>query len=123
MLSRWPIRSKLLLCLGLLFLIVTGLSFGSFRGVYSYRRLARSLSQRARELPLSANLTQSINQLKAVVGTSMETSSLPITDPQQQQQIEDSFRHQHHVATLALQAYRARSCMSLQNVEPLQTFF
>ncbi|MFP6751034.1 MAG: hypothetical protein VB855_05130, partial [Pirellulaceae bacterium] len=106
MLSRWPIRSKLLLCIGLLFLIVAGLSFGSFRGVYSYRRLARSLSQRARELPLSANLTQSINQLEAVVGTNIETSSLPLTDPQQQQQIEDSFRHQHHVATLALQAYR-----------------
>jgi len=105
-LSRWPIRSKLLLCIGLLFLIVAGLSFGSFRGVYSYRRLARSISQRARELPLSANLTQSINQLKAVVGTNIETSSLPLTDPQQQQQIEDSFRHQHHVATLALQAYR-----------------
>ena len=62
MLSRWPIRFKLLLCIGLLFLIVAGLSFGSFRGVYSYRRLARSISQRARELPLSGDLTRSIRQ-------------------------------------------------------------
>lgn len=105
MLSRWPIRSKLLLCVWLLFLILAGLSFGSFRGVYSYRRLARSISQRAQELPLSGDLTQSVNQLQAVVGTNLETSSLPLTDPQQRR-IEESFRQQHHVATLALLEYR-----------------
>ena len=105
MLSRWPIRSKLLLCLGLLFLIVTGLSFGSFRGVYSYRRLARSISQRAQELPLSGDLTQSINQLQKVVVTNLETSSLSLALPQRRQ-VEESFRQQHHVATLALLEYR-----------------
>jgi hypothetical protein len=64
LLSRWPIRYKLLLGVGLLFLIVALLSFSGFRGVYSYRQLARSISRRAAELPLAADWTRSVDELR-----------------------------------------------------------
>ena len=108
MLSRWPIRFKLLLCIGLLFLIVAGLSFGSFRGVYSYRRLARSISQRARELPLSGDLTRSIKQLQEVTGTHLDADSMPLNDPQVGNNIVEAFHRQHRVATEALVQYRTQ---------------
>ena len=48
----WPIRDKLLL-VGLLVAVVVGtLSASSFVGIYSYRRLVRSLSSRAAELAI-----------------------------------------------------------------------
>jgi len=37
MLSRWPIRYKLMLGVATMFLIVAGLSFSGFKGVYAYR--------------------------------------------------------------------------------------
>ena len=56
MLAHWSIRNKLLFCIVTLFLIVTVLSFSSFRGVYAYRELARSISyQRANELSWHRN--------------------------------------------------------------------
>jgi two-component system, NtrC family, sensor kinase len=60
MLSRWPIRHKLQLGVAILFLIVATLAFSGFRGVYAYRELARSISERAAELPKSAILLQHV---------------------------------------------------------------
>ncbi len=43
-LSRWPIRNKLLLGIALLVVILSTISTSSFQGTYSYRGLVRSLS-------------------------------------------------------------------------------
>ena len=51
--SRWSIQTKLLLCVALLCLIVATLAVSGFRGVYSYRQLARTISLRASELPVA----------------------------------------------------------------------
>ena len=64
MLARWRIRYKLLLGTTVLFLIVGVLSATSIRGVYSYRHLARTVSIRATELPLAAELAQRVNELR-----------------------------------------------------------
>jgi two-component system NtrC family sensor kinase len=48
----------------MLFLIVAALSFGGITGVMSYRHLVRSVSARAEELPLAAELIQSVNRLR-----------------------------------------------------------
>ena len=45
MLSHWPIRKKLFLCLGLLLLMVGMLSWGGIYGLYAYRDLVRSLRE------------------------------------------------------------------------------
>ncbi|RLS98476.1 MAG: hypothetical protein DWI13_02775, partial [Planctomycetota bacterium] len=60
----WPIRDKLLL-VGLLVAVVVGtLSASSFVGIYSYRRLVRSLSSRAAELPLASEVSRSVERLR-----------------------------------------------------------
>ena len=56
MLSQWPFRYKLIVCLTMLCMIVAAMSFSGFQGVYSYRRLARSVSERASELPIAESL-------------------------------------------------------------------
>ena len=45
MVSRWPIRRKLQLCVGLLLVAVTILSFSGFQGVYAFRGLAKSIGR------------------------------------------------------------------------------
>jgi two-component system, NtrC family, sensor kinase len=62
-LARWRIRYKLLAGVVMLLLIVGALAFSSFRGVYSYRGLARSISSRAQELPLAAALAESVGEM------------------------------------------------------------
>ena len=62
-LSSWPIRRKLLFCIVLLLIAVTILSFSGFRGVYAFRGLARSVSRRATDLPLSISLAQQVSAL------------------------------------------------------------
>ena len=57
-LSRWPIRNKLLVGIALLLVIVVTLSVSGFRGVYAYRGLVKSLRARADELPLATTLSQ-----------------------------------------------------------------
>ncbi len=67
MLSRWSIQHKLLLCVALLFLIVATLAVSGFRGVYSYRQLARTISLRASELPSAGELARSLGDLRVTL--------------------------------------------------------
>ncbi|HJT33815.1 MAG TPA: HAMP domain-containing sensor histidine kinase [Pirellulales bacterium] len=64
MLSHWPIRKKLFLCLGLLLVMVGMLSWGGIYGLYAYRDLVRSLSRRVPELPKANLLSQSVSELR-----------------------------------------------------------
>jgi len=64
--KRRPIRNKLLLGGMLVGIMVAVLSASSFLGVYSYRRLVRSLSCRAAELPRASELNASVGSLQLV---------------------------------------------------------
>ena len=64
MVKRRPIRNKLLLGGALVGIMVAVLSASSFLGVYSYRRLVRSLSCRAAELPRASELNASVGSLR-----------------------------------------------------------
>jgi two-component system NtrC family sensor kinase len=66
MIKRRPIRNKLLLGGLLVGLMVAVLTASSFLGVYSYRRLVRSLSCRAAELPRASELNASVGNLRLV---------------------------------------------------------
>lgn len=68
MIANSSLRIKLLLCLVLLLLSVTILSFSSFRGVYAYRAVVKGIGRRADELPLATKLTQQVSQLRALLG-------------------------------------------------------
>ncbi|MGY8731459.1 MAG: hypothetical protein ACKVK0_04940, partial [Pirellulales bacterium] len=79
MFSRWAIRYKLTLCLAMLIAIVGALSFSSFQGVYSYRRLARSISTRAKELPLAEAINQNSDDLQTLLST-YRNDNAPLTE-------------------------------------------
>jgi signal transduction histidine kinase len=64
-LTRWPIRNKLLVGITLLLVMVVTLSASGFRGVYAYRGLVKSLRARADELPLATKLLQQVSDLRA----------------------------------------------------------
>jgi signal transduction histidine kinase len=67
-LSKWPIRRKLLLGLGLLVLVVSILSSTGLVATYAYRDLVNSLSWRVSELPLAAKLSRHVSSLRITIG-------------------------------------------------------
>jgi two-component system, NtrC family, sensor kinase len=67
-LSTWPIRRKLQVGLGLLVLVVAILSSTGLWATYAYRSLANSLSWRVGELPLAAELSRHVSDLRITVG-------------------------------------------------------
>lgn len=64
MLSRRSIRTKLVVALGLLTSIVLLLAFSGFWGLYGYRSLANSISQRASEIPHANDLNRLAETLR-----------------------------------------------------------
>jgi two-component system NtrC family sensor kinase len=68
LLSKWPIRNKLLFGIGCLVVIVATLSASGFLGVYAYRSLVRSLRGRAEELPVAGELARGVSDLRVIVG-------------------------------------------------------
>ena len=62
--STSTIRKKLLVSMVVLGIVVAVLGYSSFRGVYAYRDLVTTLSSRASEMPLTTELTRSIDELK-----------------------------------------------------------
>ena len=99
MLSRWPIRKKLLLGIAWLFMIAFILFFSSLHGVYSYRHLARSVSRRASELPLSAELTRTISNLRFTLQQAQTLQDSPGDDPQRYTGL---LREEFHIQLLAV---------------------
>jgi HAMP domain-containing protein len=77
-LARWRIRYKLLLGVVMLLLIVASLAFSGFRGVYSYRGLARSISSRATELPFAAALAESVGELNNTLAEVRSDRTAPL---------------------------------------------
>lgn len=64
MVARWPIRIKLLAALVMLTAIVSTLALSGFWGLYGYRQLAMSVSERAAELPLTSRLTRNADTMR-----------------------------------------------------------
>ena len=63
MLSRWPIRKKLVFGIALLMCTVAALSVTSFIGTYAFRGLAKSIRLRAPELGTSSRLARDVSRL------------------------------------------------------------
>lgn len=76
-LFRWPIKFKLFLCVGLLFVIVGVLAVNSLQGLYAYRELAKTISWRADEMPLADELSSRIGHAQDSLHNSKGS---PITD-------------------------------------------
>src|SRR6185436_16166210 len=65
--SRWPIRNKLQLGLGLLAATILTLFGSAYYGLYAYRGLVKSLSARATELPLADRLRDCLAEIHEIL--------------------------------------------------------
>jgi signal transduction histidine kinase len=66
----------------LLCLIVATLAVSGFRGVYSYRQLARTISLRASELPVAGDLTKSLGDLRVTLSRAQQAHEVALGAPQ-----------------------------------------
>ncbi len=80
MLSHWPIRTKLKLGLGLLFVTVFALFGSAIYGLYAYRELVRSLKARSAELPLASNVLQHVSDLRVTLSQANERQELSFVE-------------------------------------------
>ena len=64
MLTKWPIRKKLLVGISLLVLVVAILAGSGLMATYSYRDLVNGLSWRVSELPVAAELSWHVGDLR-----------------------------------------------------------
>ena len=78
----------------MLFLIVAILSFSSFKGVYAYRQVVRSISCRALELPLAAQLTAQVGELRFALRQIRPTTGFPGMGTQNAGLIRENFETQ-----------------------------
>jgi two-component system, NtrC family, sensor kinase len=62
-----PIRKKLLYAMLVLACAVLVLAYSGFRGVFAYRDLAATVSNRAAELPTTAELTEAVDDLRFAI--------------------------------------------------------
>jgi two-component system, NtrC family, sensor kinase len=62
--KHWTIRKKMLIGIAAIAVPLALLTYSSVRGAYSYRGLAAAISFRAAELPLSNEVTESIDELR-----------------------------------------------------------
>ena len=61
MTRRKTIRKKFFIAAMVLAIVIVALGYSGFRGVYAFRDLAVSLSQRASEFPVTAELTRAVD--------------------------------------------------------------
>ncbi|MEC9004114.1 MAG: HAMP domain-containing protein, partial [Planctomycetota bacterium] len=94
-----PIRSKVKACTLILGLILFGLAILSLLGLNDYRHLARSISRRARELPLSAELTRTVTSLRFTLQQVQTLRDFPGRDPQHYTGL---LREEFHINLLAV---------------------
>ena len=67
MFVNWPIKKKLAVAGTMLAMILAFLSYSGIRGAYAYRGLVKGISNRAAELPLTAEMSQYAVQMETTV--------------------------------------------------------
>ncbi len=116
MLRNWPIRVKLLVGFGLLLALIVLLSVSGLITTYSYRSLVRGLRERAAELPLGADLSRQVADLRITLSLlrGLRESRFPDADPDPLQMrtrvwgVGDQFRSQLSLVEKTLDDYRAQ---------------
>ena len=107
---KWSIRTKLLIGLGMLLVIVATLSWGGIHGLYAYRGLVRSLSRRVSELPLAGEFSRAVSDLRVALSQTRTLRDLAAAGqhaaPGSIQFARAAFDHHLDEVETALQRYR-----------------
>jgi signal transduction histidine kinase len=107
LLSRWSIRSKLLLGLGLLLAIVVTLSWSGFDGLYAYRALLKNL-RRINELPLATELGHRVSDLRVAADRTRDLDAFAgLEEPEARDTlfVREGFRHKLSAVEETLDEY------------------
>jgi signal transduction histidine kinase len=116
-LFRWPIKFKLLLCVGLLVVIVGVLAVNSLRGLYAYRELAKTISWRADEMPLADELSSRIGQAQEMLLEFKQTRETQFVPRDNTEPVSKSaFNHKLGLIKISLGEYREHLDQDLPNL-------
>jgi two-component system NtrC family sensor kinase len=108
LLSKWPIRNKLLIGLALLLVIVLTLSWSAFYGLYAYRGLVKSL-ERVEELRLASDFNQKVSDLRVIVSKISVLSPLELElSTYNLRSLRQEFRQDLSDVKQSLGAYKAK---------------
>jgi signal transduction histidine kinase len=107
LLSKWPIRNKLLIGLALLLVIVLTLSWSAFYGLYAYRALVKSL-ERVEELRLASDFDKKVSDLRVTASKISVLSPLELMPTYTLQNAREEFRRELAAVKQSLANYKAR---------------
>ncbi len=84
MLVKWPVRVKVFVGVGLLLAMVAILSSSGLYATYAYRTLVKTLSWRVNELPLAAELSAHVANMRVTLSEvrGMRASGFPDSQPE-----------------------------------------
>jgi two-component system, NtrC family, sensor kinase len=80
-LKQLSIRTKMLICVGMLFLVIALLAAGGINGVYAHRDLAQAVSHRSLEIPLGDDLNSAVHQLQLYCQLALSEASESSLEP------------------------------------------
>lgn len=114
MFTHWPVRYQIRTGAVLLLLVILGLALASLQGVYKFRKLTKSIRQRALELPLAADLGQTVSDLRRINARATSQDSDPASiglslvrpEPDSPLALRIAFRNQKHKVRAAFLAYQ-----------------
>jgi two-component system, NtrC family, sensor kinase len=120
MFARWPIKLKLLLGVGGLLTTVLILAFFMLRSAHSYKDLAKTLSQRASEGPLTNELLLRVGHLRVTLSRAQSQQAFPAASAMNVDlaQLREYFRADLDSVRDVLQRYR-RQLESTEATQPL----
>jgi signal transduction histidine kinase len=110
--SKWPIRIKLFVGLGLLVVMVAILSSSGLYTTYAYRDLVKSLGWRVSELPLAAEVSSHVSNLRVYLSELRGLRASPLPDvgddlaPVRVRMVREQFRGELEETEQSLSEYR-----------------
>lgn len=116
MLSKWPIRNKLIIGLALLLLLVATLSVSGFVGLYAYRDTIKVLGWRVNEIPPAVELGLRVSDLRMTLAKLETSLGFPSSESSQSVRLlREDFRRNLREARETLEKYREQ--LDLNDVE------
>ncbi len=116
MLSKWPIRYKLILGFWLLLAVVATLTGAGLYGFYAYRSLVKSLSWRSSELPLAAQMNRRVADMQVTLAQIRQWQQIrPMQEIDQAAALAGQFADEVEATRETFQAYREKLAQKVRD--------
>jgi signal transduction histidine kinase len=123
MLSRRPIRDKLVLGLVLLLVLLATLTASGIYGLYAYRGMLKGLRDRSNEIPLATQLIQGASDMRSTLAQLRGLQAFPAVSqgepPSDGRLLREPFRMHRNDFVERLRRYRQQLDSNSQSTDPL----